>query len=132
MNRYEFQKLADARLEDAEALLEGRRFDAAYYMAGYAVEACICRKTREFDFPPKDAARLYQHDLEALLAAAGLTRVALDLKTNTVLAGNWVIVKDWNEQSRYRLLRDAEVRARRLVSAVGGEQGVLKWLSKYW
>jgi len=39
MNRDDFQRLAETRLEDAQALLKAGRFDAAYYLAGYAGSA---------------------------------------------------------------------------------------------
>ncbi len=76
MNREDFRKLAETRLEDAKALLQAGRFDAAYYLAGYAVEcalkACVCGQTREFDFPPKETRDYYTHDLDKLLKTAGL------------------------------------------------------------
>jgi hypothetical protein len=55
MNRFDLQKMAEERVADAAALLDAGRFQAAYYLCGYAIEcalkACIARKTREFDFP---------------------------------------------------------------------------------
>jgi len=58
MNRDDIKKLARIRLKEAKALLKARLFSGAYYLAGYVVEcglkACICRKTKRFDFPPKD------------------------------------------------------------------------------
>jgi HEPN domain-containing protein len=57
VNRAEFQRLAETRIADARALFEAGRNDAAFYLAGYAVEcalkACIAKKTREHDFPAK-------------------------------------------------------------------------------
>ena len=45
MTRPEWQRMAGERVRDASALLKVRRWSAAYYLAGYAVEcglkACI-------------------------------------------------------------------------------------------
>lgn len=55
MNRKELQSLAETRLADAKVLLKNRRYDAAYYLAGYAIEcalkARIAGRTRRNDFP---------------------------------------------------------------------------------
>ncbi len=139
MNRDDFRKLADARLEDAKALLTAGRFDAAYYLAGYAVEcalkACIAKQTREHDFPPKNAQNLYTHDLETLLRASEFggsfdTESAGDAN----LKEYWDIVKDWEEATRYELLDDeAKIRAEALLQAIADEDhGVLSCISKYW
>jgi HEPN domain-containing protein len=60
VKRKDLQALANARLRDAEILLKNRRFDGAYYLAGYAVEcaikACVAKKTQRYDFPDKDLA----------------------------------------------------------------------------
>ena len=54
MYRSDFQKLAEDRIADAGALFEAHRYDAAYYLAGYAVEcalkACIAKR-----FPRRQA-----------------------------------------------------------------------------
>ena len=38
MNQAELQALAEARIQDAKALIDGGRADLGYYIAGYAVE----------------------------------------------------------------------------------------------
>ncbi|HEV2199149.1 MAG TPA: HEPN domain-containing protein [Bryobacteraceae bacterium] len=138
MNRRDFQELAEARLLDAMALFEAKRFDAAYYVAGYVVEcalkACVAKRTREHDFPPKEGSRYYQHDLEKLLAFACKTDFERDQDADSVLAGYWDLVTRWNEESRYELRGDqAERLAEDMLLAVSDqEHGVLKCLSKYW
>jgi HEPN domain-containing protein len=78
MNRRSFQKLAEARLADAKALLKAKRYDAAFYMAGYAIEcalkACIAKMTRLYDFPPKNSREVYTHELEDLLRSAEIRK----------------------------------------------------------
>jgi HEPN domain-containing protein len=55
MNRADFQQLAELRLQDAEALLQAGRYEAAYYLAGYAIEcalkACIAKRTEAESSP---------------------------------------------------------------------------------
>jgi hypothetical protein len=41
MNRAELQQLAEARLADAQVLLEAGRLDGAYYLLGYVVECAL-------------------------------------------------------------------------------------------
>jgi HEPN domain-containing protein len=77
VNKKVLQALAEARVADARTLLRGKRFDAAYYLAGYAIEcalkACIATKTKRHDFPDKDFAReVYTHNLADLVRIAGL------------------------------------------------------------
>ncbi|MCI0491245.1 MAG: hypothetical protein L0229_32035 [Blastocatellia bacterium] len=78
MNRSDFQNLAELRIKEAEALLDRKYFDGAYYLLGYVVEcafkACIAKKTRQYDFPPdrKTIEAIYQHDPAKLLKASGL------------------------------------------------------------
>lgn len=105
LSRQEFQRLAEERLEDAEALLSAGRFGGAYYVAGYAVEcalkACIARKTRAESWPPKNVDKShYTHDLEKLLLTAGLKNDQ-QLETDGNLKTNWLAVSDWSEESRY-------------------------------
>ena len=98
MNRTDFQELAETRLADVDTLIKQARYDAAYYLAGYAIEcalkACIAKQTREHEFPPRKAAELYQHDSQKLLELAGLTRLWLDeIAADAELGGNWDVVK---------------------------------------
>jgi hypothetical protein len=138
MNRLIFQQLAETRLLDAKALFLAGRFSAAYYMAGYVIEcalkACIARKTREYDFPERDANRYYVHNLKKLFEAADLVGFRQDLKADSTLAGYWSLVTRWNEESRYQPRgTEAEKLANDMLLAVTDEEhGVLRCLSKYW
>src|SRR5712691_6280005 len=106
MNRRTFQKLALVRLQDAKALLRARRYDAGYYLAGYVIEcalkACVAKRTKKFDFPPKNTSKIYTHDLGALLETAGLVKTfESQLVADAKFARYWAVVKDWSEESRY-------------------------------
>ena len=111
MNKKILQALVEARLADAQALLKAKRFDAAYYLAGYVIEcalkACIAKKTKRHDFPDKDFARkAYTHDLEDLAQLAGLKdTLKLQFRQDPSLETQWGVVKDWSEVSRYEMLR---------------------------
>ena len=136
MNRHDFQQLAELRLRDAEVLLGAGCFDGAFYLPGYVVEcalkACIAKQTKEFDFPPKDAAAVYSHNLKNLLNASALADAHLEQKrVSADFDENWKIVQIWTEGSRYEKGR-SEKEAQDFFSAVTGDEGVLTWLKKFW
>ena len=60
-------------------LLGARRFDAAYYLAGYSVEcaikAYIAKQIRKYQFPEgsEKAKQIYTHTLKDLIEVAGLS-----------------------------------------------------------
>jgi hypothetical protein len=77
------------------------------YLAGYAVElalkAVISRAFLTEAIPsPKFVRDIYSHDLDSLLNIARL-RAELDQEcaSNERFAVNWLLVRDWSEQSRY-------------------------------
>ncbi len=78
MNRILFQQLADLRIGEAELLLHHGKYDAAYYLAGYAVEcglkARIAKLTNQRDFPLDRGfvQDCYTHNIETLVKSAGL------------------------------------------------------------
>lgn len=137
LNRSTLQELARIRLREARALLANRHYDGAYYLAGYAVEcalkACVARKTRRYDFPDKRIVnKSHTHDLESLVKLAGLEpQRTRQERENQAFARNWAVVKDWNEESRYRTI--GEARARDLYAAISRRQhGVMRWIRQYW
>ena len=136
MTRRQFQILADARLRDAEVLLGNRRFAGAYYLAGYSVEcaikACIAKRTRKSEFPPREAPKFYTHDLWALLKMSGLSdQYGEARRDNPDLGSNWSVVDAWSEDSRYETHTQRE--ATELLNAVSdSDNGVLPWLKRYW
>ncbi|MGH9448116.1 MAG: HEPN domain-containing protein [Terriglobia bacterium] len=121
----DWRKLCDTRIEDAEVLLRNGRYDAAYYLAGYAVEcalkARIIRVLQGY-FPPKE--NLYVHKLTKLLEAAELGD---ELQRDPVFEAQWDTVKDWSEESRYETY-DKRAAENMLEAA----RGVVKWTKRYW
>jgi hypothetical protein len=138
MNRTDLQLLADARVVDAEALLQAQRWAAAYYLLGYAVEcalkACAARQFRQDEVPEKTVVNdFYSHRLEQLLGISGV-KTAFDQQVSNDhdFHVNWNTVRDWNESSRYDH-STSEIRARTLLVAVADPtSGVLPWLKTQW
>lgn len=97
--------IADARWEDAKALLGASRPDGAVYLCGYAVEialkARICRQLNWADFPQDSKEfgpyRTFQtHRLEILLRLSGQEA---RIKENCFV--EWNVVAGWSPESRY-------------------------------
>ena len=137
MNRTDFQKLTTLRLREAKLLLENKYYEGAFYLAGYAVEcalkACVAKKTKRYEFPPKNADKLYTHDLEALVKGADLG-VALKAKESSDIQFklNWAVVKDWKEQARYETEIDNKRTGDLYFAITDKKHEVLSWLKKYW
>lgn len=139
MNRTDFQKLTELRLNEAKVLLDNGAWEGSYYLAGYSVEcalkACIAKQTRRYDFPPsrKVIDDIYTHNLEKLMNASGLASTFSNArKSDKKLAAHWNVVKLWSEAYRYDL-NISEPLARNLFTAITDvPHGVLIWLKKRW
>jgi hypothetical protein len=138
MNRASWQKLATERAKDARAMLAIKRWSAAYYLAGYAIEcglkSCvIAYLMRTDDFPDRRfSERCWTHTLTQLVEVSGL-EAALDADTaaDPELWANWAVVSDWTEASRYVLTPRADAVA--MVEAVTDpKHGVLRWIKLRW
>jgi HEPN domain-containing protein len=137
VNRVELHQLATERIKDARALLNARRWSAAYYLAGYAVEcalkACIAKLMKSEEFPDRRfAEKCWTHNLTQLLDLAGLeAEFDAALRADPDLGENWDTVKEWKEDSRYA--RATRTEAENLYEA-GTEKkhGVLSWLKLRW
>lgn len=138
MNRRQFQELTKLRQREAYVLLSNRLYAGAYYLIGYAIEyslkACIAKQTRLHDFPDKNkTAQSYTHNLEQLI---GLSSLSMDLKkateSNRELQNNWLVVKDWKEDARYKLTI-TPIEAKDLYKAsTARKNGILPWIKKQW
>ena len=138
MNRADFQKLANDRVADAKVLLAAKRWAAAYYVAGYAVEcalkSCVIAYLMRTDqFPErKYSEQCWTHGLVQLLGLAGL-KADLDAASaaDPDLLANWDAVKDWREASRYA--RTPKIKAEELYDAITDKKhGVLPWIKARW
>jgi hypothetical protein len=139
VNKAELQRLAKERVSDVKALLDARRWSAAYYLVGYAVEcalkACVLayvEKTGVIFEDKKYAEKCWTHNLEELMRLADV-RASFDAAAaaDADLRANWDVVKDWSEASRYA--RTTKVDAEELYSAVTDKKhGVLTWIKGCW
>jgi len=106
-------------------------------LAGYAVEcalkACIAQRTRKHEFPERDAAKYYKHDLQELLTHTQLKQsLESAMLTYPLLKKSWNIVKNWSEEARYEQGRTTQ-EARDLIEAIeDGQGGILPWLQQRW
>jgi HEPN domain-containing protein len=140
VNRTDLQRLANERMADARVLLAARRWAAAYYLAGYAVEcalkSCILVRVAAgvgiiFD-DRRFCDKCWTHDLEQLIVVAGLdAEFKATLRADQDLEFNWEIVTRWSEASRYQ--RRTKGEAEELFEAITNRtHGVLAWIKNRW
>ena len=135
LNTEDFKKLAETRLNEAQILLDNRKYDGAFYLAGYAVEcglkACIASRTRQGDFPPEwNVVResFYTHSLETLCDTVFEAGVFEDTKRrDSRPEDQWTVVKEWTEKSRYEI--HSEEKAGDMITS---SRGVIAWLRTFW
>jgi HEPN domain-containing protein len=105
ISRTDLQKMAQAKLEDAEALLQAQRYDSAVYICGYAIElalkARICLVLNWNGYPSNNAEfQKYQsfktHDLKVLLRLSGTEAIM-----RNKYRGEWSAVNAWTPELRY-------------------------------
>ena len=143
MNRSDFQRISELRLNEANALHAAGFQEGAYYLAGYVVEcalkACIARKTQEFDFPEKKRVNdSHTHDLGKLLILAGLSEdMQSEIDANARMEMYWRVVRDWSEDSRYGIFQGSEAKtihlATIMINVIGAQNGVvLQWIKQRW
>ena len=143
MNQADLQQMALLRIRDARVLLNGGRWEYAYYVSGYVVECALksCLLARMIHtawvFEERwKASDCLTHDFDALIKLAGL-KTELDARhAESATAGdsfraNWGTVLQWSPTSRY--VSKTETEARDLYKAIAHKpDGVLRWLRKYW
>lgn len=108
ISRTDLRKIAQAKLQDAEALLQAQRYHSAIYICGYAIElalkARICLILNWDEFPSsKTEFQKYQsfktHELDVLLRLSG----AEAIMKNKYLK-EWSDVASWSPEIRYKLV----------------------------
>lgn len=102
MQKVEIEKIVQARITDAEVLLEASRFDGSVYLCGYAIElglkARICRTLQWDEYPTGGKYSTFKtHDLDVLLHLTGL-----EDKVKLKHMAEWSIVAEWNPEARYK------------------------------
>lgn len=108
----ELDRIAQARLDDAKALLAATRYDGAIYLCGYAVEvvlkARICRTLNWPEFPATrsefQAYKSFQtHELDVHLRLSGQEP---NVKQHHF--AHWNVVAEWKSESRYNVVGTAQ------------------------
>jgi HEPN domain len=140
VNRADWQKLAEERVKDAKVLLDGGRWAAAYYLAGYAIEcglkSCVLayvEKNADIIYREKDYSKhCWTHDIGTLVKASGLDAIRLaEAVANQAFGVNWTHAQKWSETTRYQFVPEPD--ARRLYEAVTDNvNGVLPWIRIHW
>lgn len=109
LTRKELLDLARARLRDAEALFDAKRYEGAMYLCGYVVElalkARICKTLNWPGYPATKSefegyASFKTHTLGLLLRLSGQ-----ETKIKTRFLAEWSDVNNWNPESRYIPIR---------------------------
>jgi hypothetical protein len=143
VNQVELRFMAQERILDAKALLNGSRWSYAYYVAGYAIEcalkSCVLAQmvhTGGVFRNKKFAEECFTHDFNKLVDLAGLSpQLHADLAASAAggaaFATNWGVAVLWRETSRYEQKTEPEARA--LYAAItDNSDGVLRWTQNYW
>ena len=135
--------MAEERIRDAKALLDGGRWEFAYYVAGYAVEcglkSCLLARMvlTGWVFQEKwKADRCLTHDFDELIELADLKKDRdAEMQRSAAAGGDfsrrWNEVVKWKVTSRYE--PKTEVEARALYDSITDAQnGVLPWIKNIW
>lgn len=105
IDKSEIKKIAKARLEDAEVLLNAKHYEGAIYLCGYAIElglkSRICRTLKWSGFPStRKEFEGYQsfrtHNLDVLLHLTGI-----EDRIKTLFFAEWSVIAVWDPESRY-------------------------------
>jgi len=133
MRLADLEALAEERLHESQALLDGHKWSGAFYLSGYAIElglkAIVASQFRANEIPDKKLVlKIWTHDLETLLDLAGLKPTFLEMcRRSPEFEANWNTVKGWNESARYRRIEESEARA--MLEAVSDPgEGIFGWI----
>lgn len=143
MNQAQLRTMAEERIKDAKVLLDGGRWEFAYYAAGYAMECGLksCMLARMIHtawiFEEKwEAKQCRDHEFGKLVTLAGLNdQLNANLQASAAAGGEFVVhwntAKKWTVLSRYEAKPEAD--AQKLYAAIADEpHGVLRWIRTYW
>lgn len=119
LTRQELQKIAKARLQDAEALFLNRRYDGSIYLCGYAIEIGlknkICKTLHWEGFPSTrsefhDFQSFKTHSLDILLSLSGAEE-----KIKKSFLAQWSIAAKWDPEARYKTIGSATEKSAKLM-----------------
>jgi hypothetical protein len=135
--RRDFKKMAEIKLREGKTLIENGCFDGARYLLGYVIEfslkARICKILSVEDYPKMQSFKT--HNFRELLTLSGLEKklnTAKSLDPGYMTA--WSIIESWKEDFRYNPIGSTDkVGVLELLIAIEDKQnGIFKWIKKYW
>jgi len=110
----QLNELANMRLEDAKILYDKQRYNAAFYLCGYANEfelkAMICKKLKLYGIPnkKKEFAKVQNvlkeimvHNPEKLLELLGILDPDIPKDFIAKNQSDWSIILEWYPETRY-------------------------------
>lgn len=147
---FEIKKLAYERLEEAEILYQNKKYDGAFYLAGYSVELMLKAKICERIGVPN----LFDEDDQTLNKINGISEIRRALKTHNLfillifsglrekfdidksankhlLKANSLLFGNWNENSRYKpcgFMSGSDVND--LIHLLKDSNGLLEWIKQ--
>ena len=137
MNRSDLQKLSNTRIREAQILFAAGEYSGAYYLAGYSVEcalkACFAKSVKIYDFPDRSGSgKIFTHKLSDLAKLAKLDAyLAGATQANPNLDACWLLVCNWNEESRYSTWTKNQ--AEEIIKAIAERKdGILPWIKRHW
>jgi hypothetical protein len=145
LNQSELRQMVQERVIDAKTLLDGGRWEFAYYTIGYSVEcalkSCVLAQIVHSGWLFEvDAKKILEdcrtHDFTRLIQIAGMSSIlgqqlAVSAKANDGFLQNWETTKVWVVDSRYAA--KTELEAKKLYAAITDEpNGILKWIKNHW
>lgn len=148
-NSENIKKLAYLRLEEAKILAEHKKYDGAYYLAGYSLELMLKAKVcdhLDIDDLFDEQCQMYgisevrkalkTHDITVLLLFSGLKNKFESEKSRNrgfmTATASLFDVKGkclWSEQLRYHIGK-SENQVRDFIETLDGEQGLIKWIEQ--
>ncbi len=150
MNQSELREMAKERIKDAKVLLRGKRWEFAYYAAGYSVEcalkSCVLARMIHTAWVFEErwkAQECLTHDFDELVRLAGLTdelNAKLSASAAAAVAGGppggqfsnyWGTVLRWKVASRYQTTSEADA-TELYIAITDKSDGVLKWIQGFW
>ncbi|NBB32086.1 hypothetical protein [Cellulophaga sp. BC115SP] len=105
ISKQDLINLYTERIEDAQVLYDGGRYNGSYYLCGYAVEIAlkysICSVLNWDGFPStsrefESKKSLKTHSLDDLLAFTGK-----EILVKSTHMADWSVVNNWNPENRY-------------------------------
>lgn len=146
----EIKALALERLGEAEILYQNKKFDGAFYLAGYSAELMLKAKICIRMGVPN----LFDEDDKVLKSIPGISEIRKSIKTHNlivllILSGlkekfdadkstnqhlfkaNSLLFSNWNENSRYKpcgFMKSTVVHT--LILLLKDENGLLQWIKQ--